>query len=662
MAPILAAGTSDGKVMLWDITSGLALPSPDGEGYPVYSLVFSPDGKKVGAIFSEDTVKIWEVSSGSELLAVKQAVSSPQTIAFSPDGKLLAIGHQDGTLDLWNIGTNKIVQSFPKRAGAIESIAFSPDGDLCASGTQDELELRSLKTGFRSASFPNEIYGFDWIVFSPDGAQIATGSDNSNTIEMIEIHKGTNVFLSGNGLGIKSVAFLNDTGLLVSGSLYSQFEIWNIKEDRVVKTLSFDTTGSQLEAAVSPTFPMVAVITGQDTITLYDFDARREHAAIVHAGTAMSVSFSPRDKVLALGYDDNSIQLWDLQRNQEICSLLGHTNPVISLAFSPDGRYLASRSGDVFLSEVLLSMSDVPMYETRIWDAVTGDNLGVLPAQVEAMKALVFSPDSNRLAVGTDGGAILLWDVARRKTDRTLQTGKNDLTCLVWSPDGTRIVAGFESGEICLFDAGTGSSLTTMTVAEGGVTTLAFVDGGRTIVSCSDAGRVQYWNPVSSQSVKMLYIDPGYITSTPGLPLVVTLGTGNSANGQEVLKLWNSGSGKLLRAMSLLETYPAAISLSPGMDLLCASSCFTYPVLLSTGLDLDRKEIIKRLKELVDYGLSYTLDNNGAHLFKDPITFNQSRYLAAKDGLITILPDGGRGYAERWKNALEQTNQSEETK
>jgi hypothetical protein len=64
--------------------------------------------------------------------------------------------------------------------------------------------------------------------------------------------------------------------------------------------------------------------------------------------------------------------------------------------------------------------------------------------------------------------------------------------------------------------------------------------------------------------------------------------------------------------------------------------------------------LIDKLHQTVDYCLSYDLDVNGKMIPKDPVAFNRDRYLAAKDGKISILHDGGRGYAERWKNAWEQ--------
>jgi hypothetical protein len=124
-----------------------------------------------------------------------------------------------------------------------------------------------------------------------------------------------------------------------------------------------------------------------------------------HNGGVRSVAFSPDGRLLASGSDDGTVKLWDVATGQEVRTLSGHTDSVLSVAFSPDGRLLASGSWDKTV---------------KLWDVGVATKDFSSPPEVRTLRgaggvlSLAFSPDGRLLASGSADGAVKLWNVAKR--------------------------------------------------------------------------------------------------------------------------------------------------------------------------------------------------------------------------------------------------------
>jgi WD40 repeat protein len=104
----------------------------------VYSVAFSPDGKVLASGSRDKTIKLWEVATGKELPSFSGHTNSVSSVAFSPDGKVLASGSEDKRIKLWEVATGKELPSFYGEWDDWHSVAFSPDGKVLASGGGDK--------------------------------------------------------------------------------------------------------------------------------------------------------------------------------------------------------------------------------------------------------------------------------------------------------------------------------------------------------------------------------------------------------------------------------------------------------------------------------------------------------------------------------------------
>ena len=263
---MLASGSGDNTVRLWEVTTGRELRRLKGHSNPVWSVAFSPDGMMLASGSGDNTVRLWEVATGRELRRLKGHSNPVWSVAFSPDGRLLASGSDDNTVRLWEVAAGLKLRRLEGHSNGVLSVTFSPDGRLLASGSWDNTaRLWEVATGRELRHLAGHSFGARSVAFSPDGRLLASGSGD-NTVRLWEVATGQELWrLAGHSNGVWSVAFSPDGRLLASGSR--------------------DNT--------------VGLITGRKLRRLKG-----------HSNSVLSVTFSPDGATLASGSADNTVRLW----------------------------------------------------------------------------------------------------------------------------------------------------------------------------------------------------------------------------------------------------------------------------------------------------------------------------------------------------------------
>jgi WD40 repeat protein len=159
---------------------------------------------------------------------------------------------------------------------------------------------------------------------------------------------------------------------------------------------------------------------------------------------------------------------------------MGHSGPVASVAFSPDGTRIVSGSYD---------------YTVRLWDTVSGAHLCALWAHFDLVNSVVFSPDGTRIVSGSGDKTVRLWDTVSAHIC-TLKGHSGWVTSVAFSPDGIRVASGSADRTIRLWDADSGAHLSTLEGISGAVSSVAFSLDGTRIVSGYNNGTVQLWDAV----------------------------------------------------------------------------------------------------------------------------------------------------------------------
>ncbi len=548
---LLACGYSDGQIILWETETGRQLRQWKGGDRVFDSMVaFSPDGQLMATIYrarrsdvigtDRQLVKLWEVETGALVRTITPRTYYPLgEVLFSPNGTLLAAGDT-----IYDVATGGIV--LPLGDGGIETAAFSPDGLLVACavlqrphdgvsarGRSDHyhLELWDLAKGEQVQALPGEVRVYSHVAFSADGELLAAGIDKQD-------------------VGLWEVA----TGRLI-GTLAGRVS--------GVTRVAWDADGSSL-AVLTKEGPPVICDLQEGTVELLLGESERQ---------AKAIAFSRDGEYLALGVD-NEIELRDANTRRLLRTLEGHTKSVISLAFSRDGRALASGSWD----------------ETaRLWDVATGRLIHVLRGDRRDGRPSpsVWSPGSadwradfalatpsfdhgvqfvrsGRIAPGvvdiafSPGDDVLataavhylaLWDVATGRRLRMMGSGPGTYS-LAFAPTGDLLAFGMYDGPIKLWRTDSWTQVRQSREHLSRVNQLAFDPAGRLLASCGNDPAVKLWDVRSGRLARAFNGHTWRVQSVAFHPSGHRLSSGSSDG---TVRVWDTASGRNLLTLYLLD-------------------------------------------------------------------------------------------------------------
>ena len=177
---ILASGSEDGNLYLWDVETGQRLKALVEATENIFSVAFNPDGRTLASGNAGNTIRLWDIATGEKLETLTGHTNWVFSVAFSPDGQTLASGSWDETIRLWDINTGQQLKTFTGHTSVVWSVAFSPDGTTLASGGEDKtIRLWNIAAGEHIATLTGHTGPVKSVAFSPDGVTLASGSKDS---------------------------------------------------------------------------------------------------------------------------------------------------------------------------------------------------------------------------------------------------------------------------------------------------------------------------------------------------------------------------------------------------------------------------------------------------------------------------------------------------
>jgi len=273
-----------------------------------------------------------------------------------------------------------------------------------------------------------------------------------------------------------------------------------------------------------------------------------------HTGGVRAVAWSPDGKTLASGSKDNMVKLWEAGNRHLLRTLSGHADIVTSVTWSPDGRTLASGSDD---------------HTVKLWEAGSGQLLRTFSGHAGDVESVAWSPDGKTLASGSDDHTVKLWEAGSGQLLRTLSGHASAVWSVAWSPDGKMLASGGRDRTVKLWDAGSGEALHTLSGQTGAVRSVAWSPDGKTLASGSDDNTVKLWEAGSGQLLRTLSGHADAVWSVAWSPNGKILASGSM---DDTVKLWEVGSGRLLRTLSGHASIVWSVDWSPDGKALASGS------------------------------------------------------------------------------------------
>jgi WD40 repeat protein len=497
-----------GKTCSASVTSEAA--SPDGKYVAVGCKAISPVPSYPYNPYDESvTIRVLQASADGGYSFMPKILFSHtvNSIAFSPNSKYLLTGSEDHTARVWDISTGREISRMT-HDDSVTSIAFSPDGKQVMSSSMDHT-VRVWETLPWRENIHGSNTGFvSEIAFSPDGKYIASGGRDGTILvqEMVTGREVTSMKLGGKNPSkdssanpqiywtsqgdenkVNSIAYSPDGKYIVSGSADNTVRIW-------------DSENGYEIARMLPGYNKVI----QSGHTYY-------------MSGVNSVAFSPDGKYVASGGTDGNIYIWDVSSKQEVARMTSvlkndmgpYTNyDVLSVAFSPDGKYVVSGNMD---------------NTVRIWDLATKQEVArpslysserFSPAGV---RSVAFSPDDRYVVWGGDN-TIHVWDTVKKQEtlhmnhdhfDYSIEGGIYSLedsekssygwvSSVAYSYDGKYILSASADNTVRIWDAVTGQEISRIVhneafTSSGGVYSVAISPDGKYVASVDSNGQIDLW-------------------------------------------------------------------------------------------------------------------------------------------------------------------------
>jgi WD40 repeat protein len=377
------------EICLWDVARGQVLRHFPAQEELILSLSFAPDGKTIASTGRDPIVRLWDVATGREASLQAGHRSGITLVVVSPVDGTVFTGSKDGTIRQWDPATGRELGVIADLPYEIDAFDIAPDGRTLLVGEDGDLLLWSIAERrevrrFSRAALPATGNGFH-AVFSPDGTMVASdlGVFDAASGQVLATFRDKK-FANAQLVRYVPTFFSSDSRQVITAEVQGA-RVWDV------------ATSKEVRWAVQSRFPVDGVVIAGS------MDHSLMPAVLSADGRFLATSGSIYFNGWAKERFDPAIRIWELATGREVATLEGHQGRNRGLAFSRDGRLLASCSVD---------FGPVKDSTIRVWDIATRRELRRFEGHLGTVNAVVFTPDGRSLISAGEDATALVWDVS----------------------------------------------------------------------------------------------------------------------------------------------------------------------------------------------------------------------------------------------------------
>ncbi len=490
----LVSGQANGAVSAWDATDGrrrweIQLDSE------VTSLAIDAAGEFVAAAERSGSVSIRNATTGALVLRLTPPGATTRAAVFHPRRRELATGSDDGSVVIWDLETGTAMATFGDAETPVRALAFNPAATLLAAAEAGgSVGIWNVSAQTRQSSLDQLQFDADDVAFGRSGTWVAA-TDGTERVVVWDTVSGTVIhdLQDRDGAVTRgSLAVADDGASLACAVRHLAVAVWDLSDGRLRRRVG--AYGDATRVALSGDASLAAVAYRHGAIDLVQLPDGLPAATIDHyTGLADSLQFSPDGSRLASGgpAEDSPLRLWDTASG---AAAVGFdpanvpAAPIRAAAYGPGGGLLATGWDDGVI---------------RIWDTASWALTTSLSAHVAPVNRLHFGPGGAQLASSDTDGVGLLWDIASA-TSRPLASEGVPVRAVAIHRNGGPIAGALDDGGIALWDVTTGSLIQRLESPESGTLDVAFSPIAPLLISGHRSGTLRLWDSASGEPLGVL--------------------------------------------------------------------------------------------------------------------------------------------------------------
>ncbi len=553
---------ADNSAILYDATTGDEIRRFRGGGGFV---AFSRDGTRILTRSDYyDTGAVWDSHTGETIQQFRG-----ETLAFSDDGRRVLArpgSDDDHTVVLWDATTGKKLRTFAGHTDDVMSAAFGPDGKQILTGSLDKTAiLWDSETGVKTRTFSGQMDKIVAVAFAPDGKSVVTatgiapGPDSKSDAVLWDTRTGAKIrTFDVDGEHFTSVAFSPNGQRILMGMEGGKAIIWSVTTGEQVRR--FEGLGPVVNAvAFAPDGRQVLFAVAEDIAVLFDAETgERIRTFAGRAAVLRAVEFSPDGQYVMTG-SERAVSLWPARTGAKFRSIMIDKNSLSCAAFRADGRQL-----------VLGSFNHWTWDDSRayLYDVASGNQVRMLNGRSQPLSSVAFSPDSQTIAAGSWDHTAILWDAKSGERLHTLDKHAGRVSTVLFAPDGKRLITtsgygGTDDGDnsAILWDVASGAVVHKIGAHSPGLECAALVRDGSQLLTGSLDGAAILWDVKSSREIRRFTISGhgslGAVAISPCEPVALWGCSGGTA------AIWELESGKTVGSLAGHTSAIAAVAYNP---------------------------------------------------------------------------------------------------